>query len=158
VQYLRLLSSAVVIVVDTSAAKRELALGLGADHVLDGSSADLPDKVRALCGGEGAAAVIDFVGAGPTLRLGLACLARQGMLVLVGLAGGTVPAGFFTQASEAVITTSNWGSRNDLAEVIALARAGRLTATVERHPLDDINQVMDRLEAGQVQGRAVVTP
>jgi propanol-preferring alcohol dehydrogenase len=158
VQFLKLMTSATVIVVETSPARRQLALTLGADHVLDGAGDDLAGQVRELSGGEGAAAALDFVGVGATLRLGLASLARQGMLVLVGLAGGTVPAGFFTQAPEAVITTSSWGSRNDLAEVIALARAGRLTATTERHRLEDINAVMDRLEAGQVEGRAVVVP
>ena len=78
--------------------------------------------------------------------------------VLVGLAGGSVPMGFFSQASEVAFTTSVWGSRNDLAEVIALAQQGKLTATTETHRLDDINQVLQRLEHGQVQGRAVVMP
>jgi alcohol dehydrogenase, propanol-preferring len=158
VQYLKLMTSATVIVVETSPARRQLALTLGADHVIDPAGDRLAGQVRELAGGEGVAAAIDFVGVDATLRLGLACLARQGTLVLVGLAGGTVPAGFFTQASEAVITTSNWGSRNDLAEVLALARAGQLTATTESHPLAAINEVMDRLEAGQVEGRAVVIP
>ena len=92
------------------------------------------------------------------MRLGQATLARQGLLVIVGLHGGDVQAGFFTQASEAAITTSAWGSRNDLAEVIALAQQGKLTATTETHRLDDINQVLQRLEHGLVQGRAVVVP
>jgi propanol-preferring alcohol dehydrogenase len=92
------------------------------------------------------------------MRLGLASLARQGLLVLVGLAGGTVPVGFFSQAPEAAITTSTWGSRNDLAEVIALAQQGKLTAATQSHRLDDINQVLGRLEHGLVEGRAVVVP
>jgi propanol-preferring alcohol dehydrogenase len=69
-----------------------------------------------------------------------------------------VPTGFFTQASEVAITTSTWGSRNDLAEVIALAHRGKLTATTESHPLNDINEVFDRLKEGSVEGRAVVIP
>jgi propanol-preferring alcohol dehydrogenase len=92
------------------------------------------------------------------MRLGLASLARQGLLVLVGLAGGSVPVAFFSQASEVAITASTWGSRNDLAEVIALAQQGKLTATTESHRLDDINQVLERLEHGLVEGRAVVVP
>jgi alcohol dehydrogenase, propanol-preferring len=92
------------------------------------------------------------------MRLGLTALARQGLFVLVGLAGGAVPVGFFTQATEAAVTTSNWGSRNDLAEVLALAQEGKLTATTESHRLDDINDVLKRLEHGLVEGRAVVVP
>jgi propanol-preferring alcohol dehydrogenase len=102
--------------------------------------------------------VLDFVGIDATMRLGLAALARQGLFVLVGLAGGSVPMGFFSQAPEVAFTTSVWGSRNDLAEVIALAQQGKLTAATETHRLDDINQVLERLEHGLVEGRAVVVP
>jgi propanol-preferring alcohol dehydrogenase len=157
-QYLKLMTSATVVAVETSPAKRQLALSLGADHVIDGSAADALEQIRALSGGDGPAAVIDFVGIDSTMQLGLASLGRQGLLVLVGLAGGTVPVGFFTQASEVAVTSSNWGSRNDLAEVIALAQEGKLTATTEAHRLDDINEVMERLEHGLVEGRAVVVP
>jgi alcohol dehydrogenase, propanol-preferring len=158
VQYLKLMTSATVIAVETSPVRRQLALSLGADHAIDGSGAGALEQIRELSGGEGPAAVLDFVGIDATMRLGLAALARQGLLVLVGLAGGTVPVGFFTQASEAVITNSTWGSRNDLAEVITLAQQGKLTATTETHRLDDINQVLERLEHGLVEGRAVVVP
>jgi D-arabinose 1-dehydrogenase-like Zn-dependent alcohol dehydrogenase len=61
-------------------------------------------------------------------------------------------------ASEVAITSSTWGSRNDLAEVIALAQEGKLTAATESHRLDDINEVLDGLEHGLVEGRAVVVP
>ena len=116
----------------------------------DGSAAGSLEEIRELSGGEGAAAVLDFVGIDATMRLGLASLARRGLFVLVGLAGGTAPVGFFSQASEVAFTTSVWGSRNDLAEVIALAQQGKLTAATETHRLDDINQVLERLEHGLV--------
>jgi propanol-preferring alcohol dehydrogenase len=122
------------------------------------SAAGLLEQIRELSGGEGPAAVLDFVGIDATMKLGLASLARQGLFVLVGLAGGSVPVTFFSQASEVAITNSTWGSRNDLAEVIALAQQGKLTATTESHRLDDINQVLERLEHGLVEGRAVVVP
>jgi propanol-preferring alcohol dehydrogenase len=158
VQYLKLMTSAAVIAVETAPVRRQLALRLGADHAVDGSGAGLPERIRGLSGGEGPAAVLDFAGIGATMRLGLASLARQGLLVLVGLAGGSVPVGFFTQASEVAITASTRGSRNDLAAVIALAQQGKLTAATESHRLDDINQVLERLEHGLVEGRAVVVP
>jgi propanol-preferring alcohol dehydrogenase len=158
IQYLKLMTSATVIVLETSPVRRQLALSLGADHAIDGSAAGALDQIRELSGGQGPAAVLDFVGIDATMRLGLASLTRQGLLVLVGLAGGTVPVGFFTQASEAAVTTSTWGSRNDLAEVITLAQQGKVTATTESHPLDNINQVLERLENGLVEGRAVIVP
>jgi alcohol dehydrogenase, propanol-preferring len=158
IQYLKLMTSATVIALETSPVRRQLALSLGADHAIDGSAADAPSQIRDLSGGQGPAAVLDFVGIDATMKLGLAVLTRQGLLVLVGLAGGTVPVGFFTQPSEAAITTSTWGSRNDLAEVVSLAQQGKVTATTESHRLDDINQVLERLEHGLIEGRAVVVP
>lgn len=158
VQYLKLMTSATVIAVETSPVRRQLAMSLGADHAIDGSAAGSLEEIRELSGGEGPAAVLDFVGIDATMRLGLAALARQGLFVLVGLAGGSVPMGFFSQAPEVAFTTSVWGSRNDLAEVIALAQQGKLTAATETHRLDDINQVLERLELGLVEGRAVVVP
>jgi propanol-preferring alcohol dehydrogenase len=56
------------------------------------------------------------------------------------------------------VTTSHWGSRNELVEVIALARAGTISGRVERHDLADINGVFARLEAGDIEGRAVLVP
>jgi alcohol dehydrogenase, propanol-preferring len=158
IQYLKLMTSATVIALETSPVRRRLALSLGANHAIDGSAADALDQIRELSGGQGAAAVLDFVGIDATMKLGLAALTRRGLLVLVGLAGGTVPVGFFTQASEAAVTTSTWGSRNDLAEVITLAQQGKIAATTESHRLDDINQVLERLEHGRVEGRAVIVP
>ena len=158
VQYLKLMTSATVIVVETSPVRRQLAVSLGADHAIDGSAAGSVEEIREISGGEGPAAVLDFVGIDATMRLGLAALARQGLFVLVGLAGGSAPMGFFSQASEVAFTTSVWGSRNDLAEVIALAQQGKVTAATETHRLDDINQVLERLEHGLVEGRAVVVP
>lgn len=158
VQFLKLLTQATVIVVETAAAKRELAAKLGADVVIDGTAPDALDQVRAATGGEGVNAALDFVGVDSTMQLGVSSLARQGIFVLVGLAGGSVPFSFFGTGSETVITTSNWGSRNDLAELVALAQAGKLITTTERHSLDDINEAFERLERGQVQGRGVVIP
>lgn len=157
-QFLKLLTQAKVIVVDTAPSKRELAVKLGADVVVDGAAPDAREQVRAAAGGEGVNAALDFVGADATMRLGVGSLARQGIFVLVGLAGGSVPFSFFDVGSEAVVTASNWGSRNDLAEVVALAQAGKIVTTTERHRLDDINEVFDRLEHGRIQGRGVVVP
>lgn len=47
----------------------------------------------------------------------------------------------------------------ELREVIALAESGRLTPIdTEFVPLDRIKEVHDRLKAGDVKGRIVVTP
>jgi propanol-preferring alcohol dehydrogenase len=158
VQLLRHLSAATIVAVDPLEAKRTLALASGADVALDPATCDVAAEVRARSGGEGAAAVLDFVGSDDTLATSLAAVGRRGLVVLVGLAGGTAAYSFFATAGEAEVTTSLWGTRNELAEVLALARAGVLRARVERYRLDQINEAFDRLRAGEVDGRAVVLP
>jgi alcohol dehydrogenase, propanol-preferring len=158
IQLLRALSPARVVVVDTSETKRLLATSLGADLVLDPTVGDPLAHIHRFAGSEGPAAVIDFVGVDTTIELALAAVGRKGLAVIVGLGGGSAPFSFLTNGGEATVTTSNWGSRNELEEVIALARAGAISARIERHDLGEINEVFTRLERGQVEGRAVLTP
>ena len=56
------------------------------------------------------------------------------------------------------VTVPYWGSRTELMEVIALAQSGRIKATVETFPLEQANDVYQRLRDGKVQGRAILIP
>ena len=157
-QLVKLLTGAKAIVADTSAEKRGIAQRLGADVVVDPADPEVVGAIRGAAGTEGATVVLDFVGVDETLALAAATVGRQSTVVLVGLAGGSVPFNFFGWPPEVVLTTSNWGSRNELAEVVALARDGLLTVEVERSRLDAINDVFARLERGEIKGRAVLVP
>ena len=53
---------------------------------------------------------------------------------------------------------SNWGTRAELAEVVALAQAGAIELEVEPVPLEDVPAAYERLAAGQVNGRVVAVP
>lgn len=160
VQLLRALTPARIVALDVSEAKRKLAASLGADLVLDPGGAEaggVAAEIARFAGPEGPAAVLDFVGADATIALALATVGRKGIVVLVGLGGGSAPLSFGI-GTEATVTTSHWGSRTQLAEVVALAQAGVISARVERQPLASVNEVFDRLEAGEVEGRAVLVP
>jgi propanol-preferring alcohol dehydrogenase len=158
IQFLKMLSPATVIVVETDPAKRTVALSLGGDVVIDPRADGADEELRAHTGADGAAAVLDFVGIETTMALGVAAVRPQGVFVLVGLAGGSVPFSFFGVAAEASLTMSNWGSRNELEEVLALARRGDMVSNIEQHPLSAINDVFDRLDRGLIAGRAVLVP
>jgi alcohol dehydrogenase, propanol-preferring len=158
VQFLKLLSPTNVIVVDTSPGKRARASQLGADHVVDPGDENVLEEILELTGGEGANVAIDFVGIDATIALGASSLGRQGLFMLVGLAGGNVPFSYFNLPTETTMTSSKWGTRNELEEVLAFARSGRLTSTIEQRPLGDINDVFARMAAGQIAGRAVLIP
>ncbi|MEA2178084.1 MAG: alcohol dehydrogenase, propanol-preferring, partial [Solirubrobacteraceae bacterium] len=141
-----------------AADKRQAALELGADVVVDPADADAADQISEATGGEGTAAVVDVVGNEATLALAAASLGFKGELVIVGLANGAVPYSFFGWPPESIVTTSHWGTHNELEEVVAHARAGRLKLDVERARLEDVNDVFRRLEAGEIAGRAVLVP
>ena len=77
-----------IIVVDPSAEKCELALRLGATHVLE-PGADLPRRVRALCERRGADHAIECVGRADTIRTAWSSTRRGGHTTVVGLGAVT---------------------------------------------------------------------
>jgi propanol-preferring alcohol dehydrogenase len=157
VQLLKCLSPASLIVVDQRAGALESARQLGADHtVLSGDTAAA--EVRELTSGRGAEAVFDVVGVVPTLALAAAVVRPLGHLMIIGIGGGTLPVGFFTLPSEASVTTSYWGTIPELYEVIALARAGKISARVTRYSLDDAHLAYEAMQNGSLDGRAVIVP
>jgi len=157
VQLARELGSAKVLAIDTQAERLSLARELGADETVGGGSGAV-DDVRDLTGGHGADLVIDFVGTDDTHRDSLAMLARNGTYSVVGY-GGTVsaPSNALVGQEQAVVANLV-GSWTDLYELIQLHAAGRLTLRVQKHPLDEVNDVLDSLRAGEILGRAVLLP
>lgn len=156
-QYLKTLSTAQVVAVDRSPIARRLAGRLGADSVTDPGD-DVVGLVREMTDGSGADVVLDFVGSAATMELSVGVVGRFAQVINVGLGGGVLPYAPYGFPAEVEMTTAWWGSRNDLREVVALARAGRLAPVLERHPLAGINDVFSRLERGRVEGRAVLVP
>jgi alcohol dehydrogenase, propanol-preferring len=148
-QYIKIFTSARVIVVEPLAERRRLAKDLGADETLPSIARD----VREL-----GAAVFDFVGTDATLAQSVALVRRQGMVVQVGEAGGRVFFGLGLLPYEAVLTTSIWGSARDLQSVLDLAWSRLIRWDVEPLPLENVNQALGRLRDGQVRGRLVITP
>ena len=146
-----------VIAVDVTDYSLQLASELGADYVVD-ARGDAADEIRQLTGEEGAQAIIDTVGIDDTLKTAVTVAARKSIIVLVGVAGGTLPYSFLGLPSECVVTNSVWGSYTELEEVLALAVDGKVQARIRRFPLEDINEVLHLLEKGQILGQAVITP
>lgn len=157
VQILRSLSPATIVAVDRDASKLKLAREVGADHAVV-SGDDAAEEIRKISGGRGCELVVDNVGVQQTVDLAAAVSRPLGDIALVGIGGGTLGVGFFTVPQEASVATTYWGSIVELQEVIALARAGRISVHVERFSLDEAMEAYRKLEAGEVNGRAVVVP
>jgi propanol-preferring alcohol dehydrogenase len=49
------------------------------------------------------------------------------------------------------------GTRRDLAEAIAFAAEGKVKSTIQTAPMEDINAIFDRMIAGKIEGRIVLT-
>ena len=110
-------------------------------------------------GAEAAARVVpDFVGSDESLALAVRLVERAGTVVAVGEAGGSLRFGFEHVPWDATFTTSTWGSLDDLAAVVDLARRGELRWHVETLPLEQANVALDRLRRDDVVGRLVLTP
>ena len=146
-----------LVAIDVSRDKLAMAEELGAEYTVDGGG-DVGEAVKALTNGEGLDAIVDFVGNDATLANAAAAIAIGGKVVVVGIAGGTLPFSFWKIPLECEFTTSIWGSRRDLQEVLELARLGLITPHIETQPLEAINEVLTRLHEGKVQGRVVLTP
>jgi propanol-preferring alcohol dehydrogenase len=157
IQILRALTPARVVAIDANPAKVELARELGADDAWVATD-DVVAQLRAATNGAGAELVVDFVGNDATLTTAAQSVRLGGDLTIVGLGFGTVPVNLATVPFEASVQTTYWGSLVELTEVLALARAGRLRAHVERFALDDALTAYTRLREGSVAGRAVVVP
>lgn len=158
IQILKALSSATTIIaVDTAESKLRTAETLGADVALI-SGDDAIDRVQALTGGQGAHLVLDIVGIDSTLQMAARMARTLGDITIVGIGGGALPVSFYTVPHECSVTSPYWGTIPELMEVIALARAGRISLGVEHFTLDQALDGYDRLHHGRIAGRAVVTP
>lgn len=158
VQLLKALTPSRVIAVDISDAKLRLARDVGADDtVLSGP--DAAPAVRAIAGKRGAAAVFDFVVNQATVDLGTAVIGTEGDIVLVGLGSAKADVGPVSALPrDATIRSPYWGSRQELIEVLDLARAGLIRVETERFTLDQAPEAYRRLHDGTLRGRAVITP
>ena len=157
VQLLKAVSPARVVAVDIRDEALALATRSGADVALQAGELAAGDLRRA-AGGRGAALVVDCVGSDDTLALAAGAVRAGGHVSVIGLAGGTFPMRFRDVPLETSVIFSNWGTRAELAEVVALAREGVIDIEIERVPLAGVPAAYERLAAGAGHGRLVAVP
>ena len=156
VQCLAALTATKIIVVDKNPDALELARQIGADEtvVADG---DHVAAVGDLTGG-GASVVFDYV-------------AEQGVELdawqMTGPAGYQFNLGYGGEfraptldfvAGEKNVIGNIVGTYNDLAELMVLAQAGKVTLHTAQYPLDNALDALHDLDAGKVRGRAILVP
>jgi D-arabinose 1-dehydrogenase-like Zn-dependent alcohol dehydrogenase len=145
------------IVADIDAGKRAAALAAGAAAAFDPADAGARKAIMSQTGG--IFAVCDFVGSERSLQFATGVLIRGGKVVVTGLLGGAfiTPVAMFVLKAMTIEGTLT-GTLSEAREVIALARAGKVTALpISERPLSAAQSALDDLRAGRVVGRVVLT-
>jgi NAD+-dependent secondary alcohol dehydrogenase Adh1 len=157
VQCLAAMTPATVIVVDRSTAALELAKSYGVAHtvVADGTHVD---AVADLTGGAGAHVVLDFVGEKGTEAEAVAMLRRAGSYFVIGYGGHVRIPTIDIISTEINVIGNLVGSYNDLDELMTLAAQGKVSLHTRTYPLDAVNDAMDDLDNGRLQGRGILVP
>lgn len=143
-----------VVAVDVSPEKLDLAQRLGA------TAACTVEDARKIIGKEmgGADGAIVFTASAAAVPAAFSTLKRCGSLILVGMTADKFSIGVTEAVLKGIrIQGSYLGTRSDLEAVFALAARGIAKPETHVHSIDETPELIGRLKAGQVVGRAVVT-
>ncbi len=157
IQCLRAYTPAEIIVIDPSEKALALAGEVGADHTVkvDGTHVD---KVREMCDGLGAEAIIDFVGEKGAIEDGIAMVRDGGFYYVIGY-GENINIPTIDVISREISFIGNLvGTYADLQELMTLTAQGKVTLHTSTYPLDAINDAMADLDGGRLQGRGILIP
>ena len=149
VQLLRHLTGAKVVASDTKPEALELARRRGAH------SAVLPADLAAAVGD--ADLVLDFVGNQGTIELGASLVAAAGELSVVGSGGGHLDVAKGRALPQGLrMSLPFWGSRNELEQLMELARGGHVSPERTVIGFDDVAGAYESVRKGEALGRYVV--
>jgi propanol-preferring alcohol dehydrogenase/NAD+-dependent secondary alcohol dehydrogenase Adh1 len=157
-QCLRAMSAADVVAVDLKESALDLARDLGADETVNPESVDVATAVDDFSKGVGAQQVLDFVGRDETTALAPDITAAGGDHHVIGYGGHVHEPAQALVNGEFSYKGTLVGRYTELQELIALVDRGDVSLHTERYDLAEINTVAERLEHGEIDGRAVVTP
>jgi propanol-preferring alcohol dehydrogenase len=144
-----------VAAVDIDDEKLDFAKKLGAKVTVNAKNTDPAEYLQTEIGGAHGALVTAVSSKAFDQALGM--LRRGGTLVCNGLPTGDFPVSIFdTVLNGITIRGSIVGTRLDLQESLDMAAAGKVKATVAAEPLENINDIFDRMRDGKIEGRIVI--
>lgn len=138
--------------------KLDRAASLGAELLVLDTGEDWSKQVRAWTGGRGVDMAVDSTGK-PTHLACIKSLARGGAYVTPGNTAGPQATTDLARIfwNQLRVLGSTMGTSDELRELAALLRAGRLTPVVDSvHPWRDAAGAWARLEAGEQFGKIVL--
>jgi NAD+-dependent secondary alcohol dehydrogenase Adh1 len=157
IQCLKALTATEIIVVDPSEQALALATELGAHHTIraDGGQRD---KVAEITDGLGAEAIIDFVGEKGAIQDGIAMVQDGGFYYVIGYGENIDVPTIDVIAREISFIGNLVGTYIDLQDLMTLTAQGHVTLHTTQYPLDAINDAMNDLDNGRLQGRGILVP
>jgi NAD+-dependent secondary alcohol dehydrogenase Adh1 len=158
IQILKAMSCAQVVALDMRPERLDFAKRLGADEAFHSALDGGVNAVREFTNGQGADIIFDFVGEHGTPDTAMTMLHRGGIYSQIGYGGTLTMRTVDLLLGEFDVLGNIVGTYNDLAELMELNRQGKVKITAQQFPLDDAADVLHELDAGRVEGRAVLLP
>lgn len=144
-----------VVAVDISDDKLELAKKHGAEVVINAANEDPAAAVQERVGGAHGVLVTAVHEQAFGQAIGMS--RRGGTIVFNGLPPGTFDVSVFDVVLNGLtVRGSIVGTRQDMVEALELYVAGRIQPTIQRRPLEDINDVFGEMRGGKIDGRVVI--
>ncbi|MFB6176924.1 MAG: NAD(P)-dependent alcohol dehydrogenase [Halobaculum sp.] len=158
VQCLDAMSAAEITAVDLKDEALELAEELGVDHTINPEKDDVREFIESVTDGAGSAQVLDFVGTDVTTEYAPDITAAGGDHHIIGYGGHIHEPTQSLVNGEFSFVGNIVGQFSELQELVALVEQGEVTLHTSYYDLDEVNTVAERLEHGEIEGRAVIQP
>jgi Zn-dependent alcohol dehydrogenase len=163
VQVARAFGGRIVIGVDISDKKLEMAKQMGATHTINASTEDVPQRIRDITGGRGVDIAVEALGKPSTFNQAVMSVRDGGRAVMIGLApfGATTDVEISRLVRRQIRIVGSYGARarQDLANIVSLAELGFLkieSAVTQKRKLEEADKVYSELDKGEVTGRAII--
>jgi NAD+-dependent secondary alcohol dehydrogenase Adh1 len=157
IQSLAAITGTRIVVVDRNPDALALAKQIGADETVEANGTQV-DAVLDLTNGKGADVVFDFVAEQGAELDAWKMTAPAGYQYVIGYGGEFRAPTLDFVAGEKNVIGNIVGTYNDLAELMVLAQAGKVTLHTKQYPLDAALDALHDLDAGRVRGRAILVP
>src|SRR5579859_110468 len=157
VQCLKALTPAEIIVLDRSPEALALTKSWGADHLVLADGKHVA-SVKDITDGQGAEAVIDFVGEAGAQQDAVAMLRRAGSHYIIGYGGNLNVPTIDIISTEINFIGNLVGSYNDLVELMTLTAQGKVTLHTAIYPLDAALDAIHDLDSGKLRGSGILVP
>ena len=158
IQYSKNVFNAKVIVVDVNQDKLDLAKKIGADVVINSlEDKDIATTIKKITGGLGAQSAIVCAVAQVAFNQAVQVLKPMGVMVAVALPNEDMKLSIPKTVFDGIkVVGSLVGTRLDLKEAFQFGADGKVKPIVKTRKLEEINDIIDEMKAGKIEGRMVI--